>query len=87
MKKLLISLVLFVGLSSSTVQNIKWVAIGDSITYLNDHSEQTGNRVKKGYMTRVNEKLPHMFVSTFYIALKGVYVPSTTSTTEENFSK
>jgi lysophospholipase L1-like esterase len=60
MKKLLISLVLFVGLSSSTVQNVKWVAIGDSITYLNDHPEQTGNRVNKGYMTRVNEKLPNI---------------------------
>ena len=58
MKKLLFSIVLFVGLSSLSVQNVKWVAIGDSITYLNDHPEQTGNRVKKGYMTRVCEKLP-----------------------------
>jgi lysophospholipase L1-like esterase len=60
MKKLLFSLALFVGLSSTTVQNIKWVAIGDSITYLNDHPEQTGNRVKKGYLTRVTEKLPNI---------------------------
>ena len=60
MKKLLFSIVLFVGLSSLSVQNVKWVAIGDSITYLNDHPEQTGNRVKKGYMTRVCEKLPHI---------------------------
>jgi lysophospholipase L1-like esterase len=60
MKKLLFSLVLFIGLSSLSVPNIKWIAIGDSITYLNDHPEQTGNRVKKGYMTRVNEKLPNI---------------------------
>jgi lysophospholipase L1-like esterase len=60
MKKLLFSLILFAGLSSLSVQNIKWVAIGDSITYLNDHPEQTGNRVKKGYLTQVTEKLPHI---------------------------
>lgn len=35
-----------------------WVAIGDSITYLNDHLNETGNRVTKGYLTRVTEKLP-----------------------------
>jgi lysophospholipase L1-like esterase len=39
-------------------RKIKWVAIGDSITYLNDHPGETGNRVKKGYLTRVTEKLP-----------------------------
>ena len=37
-----------------------WVAIGDSITYLNDHQNETGNRVTKGYLTRVTEKLPHI---------------------------
>lgn len=35
-----------------------WVAIGDSITYLNEHPDETGNRITKGYMTRVVEKLP-----------------------------
>jgi lysophospholipase L1-like esterase len=35
-----------------------WVAIGDSITYLNDHTDETGNRVTKGYMTLVKEKIP-----------------------------
>ena len=39
---------------------ITWVAIGDSITYLNDHTNETGNRVTKGYMTRVAEKLPNV---------------------------
>ncbi|MDR3194939.1 MAG: SGNH/GDSL hydrolase family protein, partial [Tannerella sp.] len=41
-------------------QPVKWVAIGDSITYLNDHPAETGNRVEKGYMTRVVEQLPHI---------------------------
>ncbi|MBV9986068.1 MAG: SGNH/GDSL hydrolase family protein [Chitinophagaceae bacterium] len=34
-----------------------WVAIGDSITYLNDHKDETGNRVTKGYLTGVTEKI------------------------------
>ena len=37
-----------------------WVAIGDSITYLNDHLSETGNRVTKGYMTRVTAQLPQL---------------------------
>jgi lysophospholipase L1-like esterase len=44
--------------SSFTHKKIKWVAIGDSITYLNEHISETGNRITKGYMTRVVEKLP-----------------------------
>jgi hypothetical protein len=36
------------------------VAIGDSITYLNEHPNETGNRVTKGYMTRVKERLPYI---------------------------
>lgn len=39
-------------------KEITWVAIGDSITYLNEHTDETGNRDTKGYMTRVVEKLP-----------------------------
>ncbi len=35
-----------------------WVAIHDSITYLNEHADETGNRITKGYMTIVTEKLP-----------------------------
>jgi len=38
----------------------KWVAIGDSITYLNDHTNETGNRVTKGYLTAVTEILPDL---------------------------
>ena len=33
------------------------MAIGDSITYLNEHQDETGNRISKGYMTKVVEKL------------------------------
>lgn len=36
------------------------MAIGDSITYLNEHPNETGNRVTKGYMTMVTEKLPNI---------------------------
>lgn len=39
-------------------KQITWVAIGDSITYLNEHANETGNRITRGYMTRVAEKLP-----------------------------
>src|SRR5687768_3137881 len=42
-----------------TEKKITWTAIGDSITYLNEHADETGNRITKGYMTRVVEKIPH----------------------------
>ena len=45
-------------LSMTPEKDVTWVAIGDSITYLNDHLNETGNRVSKGYLTRVTEKLP-----------------------------
>lgn len=58
MKKLLFAL--FVGLLLSfTPKKVTWVAIGDSITYLNDHPNETGNRITKGYMTRIVEQLPN----------------------------
>lgn len=41
-------------------KNIRWVAIGDSITYLNEHPDETQNRITKGYMTLVVEKLPNI---------------------------
>jgi lysophospholipase L1-like esterase len=46
--------------SSFAPQPLTWVAIGDSITYLNDHPEEAGNRVAKGYMSRVTEEMPHI---------------------------
>jgi lysophospholipase L1-like esterase len=37
---------------------LKWVAIGDSITYLNEHPDETGNRITTGYMKLVCQKRP-----------------------------
>ncbi len=37
-----------------------WVAIGDSITYLNEHLDESDNRITKGYMTRVVDQLPNI---------------------------
>lgn len=56
MKKISILLTLAFFFTSFAPKEITWVAIGDSITYLNDHLDETGNRVKKGYITRVAEK-------------------------------
>jgi len=55
------ALLVFIAIISSSFypgKTISWIAIGDSITYLNDHTDETGNRVTRGYMTRVTEKLP-----------------------------
>lgn len=61
MKRLLLSLLVVVIIATSfSPKQITWIAIGDSITYLNDHKDETGNRVAKGYMTRVVERLPYM---------------------------
>jgi lysophospholipase L1-like esterase len=57
---LLLSLIVLMISSFSPKKDMSWVAIGDSITYLNDHLNETGNRVTKGYLTRVTEKLPHI---------------------------
>lgn len=60
MKKLLYLLAAVCLLTSFKPKEITWVAIGDSITYLNNHLDETGNRVTKGYLTRVTEKLPNV---------------------------
>ncbi|HEY4063682.1 MAG TPA: SGNH/GDSL hydrolase family protein [Puia sp.] len=62
MKKIVCLLILcgFLVLVSFTHRPLTWVAIGDSITYLNNHLNETGNRVTKGYLTRVTEKLPYI---------------------------
>lgn len=36
---------------------IRWIAIGDSFTYLNDHLDETDYKVTKGYLDRVLEKV------------------------------
>lgn len=51
--------VCLVTLSFSPKQKT-WVAIGDSITYLNEHADETGNRITKGYLTLVTEQLPDL---------------------------
>ena len=58
MQKLLLMIAVTGIICSFKAKQITWVAIGDSITYLNEHTNETGNRVTKGYMTRVIEKLP-----------------------------
>ena len=60
MKKLILLFCLVCIQFSFAPPNITWVAIGDSITYLNDHPNETGDRITKGYMTRVVEKMPHI---------------------------
>jgi lysophospholipase L1-like esterase len=58
MKIRLLVLVILFSLTSFMPPEITWTAIGDSITYLNDHLDETGNRVTKGYLTRVTERRP-----------------------------
>lgn len=60
MKQFCILLILICLTGSIRHEAVSWVAIGDSITYLNDHLDETGNRVTKGYMTRVTERLPYI---------------------------
>lgn len=60
MKKLFLLIAIACFIISFTPKKITWVAIGDSITYLNEHTNETGNRITKGYMTRVTEQLPNI---------------------------
>jgi lysophospholipase L1-like esterase len=67
MKKLVFLFLLLGFASSFNKKEITWVAIGDSITYLNDHPNETGNRITKGYMTRVTQRLSHIhFINQGY---------------------
>src|SRR6478672_10584602 len=56
MRKILFIVLLFSFFISFKKKELTWVAIGDSITYLNEHQNETGNRITKGYMSRVCEK-------------------------------
>ena len=62
MKKLvsLLALPAILIITSFTHRPLTWVAIGDSITYLNDHPDETKNRLTKGWLTDVVEKLPYI---------------------------
>ncbi|GGH19701.1 SGNH/GDSL hydrolase family protein [Pedobacter zeae] len=52
--------ILIINFSFTPAKEIKWTAIGDSITYLNNHLNETGNRVKRGYLDRVKDRLPNI---------------------------
>ncbi|MEX6688810.1 SGNH/GDSL hydrolase family protein [Danxiaibacter flavus] len=58
MKKYLLFIVTLIALYSFKQKETVWVAIGDSITYLNDHADETGNRVTRGYLSRVTAGMP-----------------------------
>ncbi len=60
-RSLLFAILILFGIGA-VPRKITWVAIGDSITYLNDHQDETGNRVTKGYMTLITEKFPNVSV-------------------------
>jgi lysophospholipase L1-like esterase len=60
MRRLIFLFLLLVATLSFSPERVTWIAIGDSITYLNDHQNETGNRITKGYMTRVVGKLPNV---------------------------
>ena len=60
MKKWMLLLLLPAVLFSFKKRELSWVAIGDSITYLNDHANETGNRITTGYMTGVTKKLSNI---------------------------
>ncbi len=45
-------------MAAAVPRKIKWVAIGDSITFLNDHPEHADHRVTKGYMSIIAERNP-----------------------------
>lgn len=60
MKKLLLLLLPIITICSFTKKEITWVAIGDSITYLNDHTNETSRRITEGYMTRLTQQLPYI---------------------------
>lgn len=62
LKKSLILLFGVIFLVSGSPKPITWVAIGDSITYLNDHPNEAGNRITKGYLSLAKEKFPNLEV-------------------------
>ena len=77
MKKIFLFAILSIILLSFSGREITWVAIGDSITYLNDHPDETGNRITKGYMSRITDKHPNIhFVNKGYNGWTAVRIAS-----------
>ena len=60
MKKTLLLLAFVLFSMGFSPKPTTWVAIGDSITYLNDHPNEAGNRITKGYLSLVKEKFPNL---------------------------
>jgi lysophospholipase L1-like esterase len=60
MKIRLAAIVLICQLTAFAPAEITWTAIGDSITYLNNHHDETGNRVTQGYMEMVEARHPNI---------------------------
>lgn len=60
MKKILVFIFLFAVCLGTAPRKITWLALGDSITYLNDHLDQTGHRLTKGHLTRITENNPRI---------------------------
>lgn len=60
MKKITLVLLSFCLLTSFKPKELTWVAIGDSITYLNDHKNETQERLTRGYLTQVTEELQNI---------------------------
>ena len=60
MKTRLMALILLCQYASITPAATTWTAIGDSITYLNDHHDETGYRITNGYMALVAAKHPNI---------------------------
>ena len=58
--KRIFALALCCALTAASHRPLTWVAIGDSITYLNNHLDETGNRLTKGYLTDVTDLLPYV---------------------------
>ena len=53
------------------MDTLKWCAIGDSFTYLNDHLDETGGRLHEGYLSRILTKLPEFPLSLNNIGING----------------
>ncbi|MBQ6563366.1 MAG: SGNH/GDSL hydrolase family protein, partial [Clostridia bacterium] len=52
-------------------QILRWCAIGDSFTYLNDHLDETLYRLHKGYLSRILDKLPEYPLELMNIGING----------------
>ena len=50
---------------------VRWCAIGDSFTYLNDHLDETGYRLRRGYLSRTLDKLPEYPLELINIGING----------------